>query len=268
MLLNNCFDGDADACSQNDSLHLVYDVRVRGYPNVYGAHIRVLSCWNFEYLNTMLVEYPDREIIEFLKYGWPANRLPNMPPPTINWENHASAVNFPQAVESYLQNEINEGAVMGPFHSIPFDNGLVGVSPLSTRAKKDSSERRIILDLSYPEGYSVNDWTPKDTYLGMHVDLKYPGADDLAIRVYKLGTHCRMYKRDASRCFRWIPLNPHDYQLFGYVWNGFLYFDRVLAMGHHIAPYICQRVTSALAYIQHKSGNECRMLTTFYIMSL
>ena len=45
-----------------------------------------------------------------------------------------------------------------------------------------------------------------------------------------------------------------DYSLFGYIWKGMFYFDTVLAMGHSIAPYVCQRVTSAIRHIHCKLG--------------
>ena len=65
---------------------------------------------------------------------------------------------------------------------------------------------------------------------------------------------CRMWKHDVSQCFRQFGLDPADYRLFGYIWEGLWYFDKVLAMGHQIAPYICQRVTDAVRFIHCKIG--------------
>ena len=36
--------------------------------------------------------------------------------------------------------------------------------------KTDTTERRIILDLSFPVGFSVNDYISKDDYIGVKVD--------------------------------------------------------------------------------------------------
>ena len=99
----------------------------------------------------------------------------------------------------------------------------------------------MILDLSFPEGASVNDHTLKDTYLGMKIQLVYPTVDDLAKRMYELQDDCYFFKRDVLRCFRWIPLDPYDYQLFGYVWNGYYFFDKVLAMGGDVFLPILHR---------------------------
>ena len=40
--------------------------------------------------------------------------------------------------------------------------------------KPDSDQRRFILDLSKPAGFSVNDGISKDFYLGQPVTLRYP----------------------------------------------------------------------------------------------
>ena len=156
-------------------------------------------------------------MVEFLRFGWPANRLPGVPPLTINCLNHSSATRYPQTIDDYIQTEFLHDPIMGPFLVLPFQSGHVGVSPLSTRPKKNSHKRRVILHLSFPEGSSVNDWTPKDTYLGMNVSLSFPTVDDLAQRMDGLGQTCLLYKQDASRCFQWIPLDPHDFQLSGYL---------------------------------------------------
>ena len=38
------------------------------------------------------------------------------------------------------------------------------------------------------------------------------------------------------------------------MWEGLYYFDTVLAMGHRIVPYICQRVTSAIRHVHTMIG--------------
>ena len=137
---------------------------------------------------------------------------------------------------------------MGPFQKIPFA-GNIGISPLSTRPKKGSDERRVILDLSFPIGDAVNDGIPKDIYMGFMATLRFPKTDDLATRIFYLGKGCYIFKIDLSRYFRQIPLDPRDYSLIGYVIDGDIYFDKVIPMGMRSAPYIAQRITNAIAYI-------------------
>ena len=137
---------------------------------------------------------------------------------------------------------------MGPFQKIPFA-GNIGISPLSTRPKKGSDERRVILDLSFPIGEAVNDGIPKDTYMGFMATLRFPKTDDFATRIFYLGKGCYIFKIDLSRYFRQIPLDPRDYSLIGYVIDGDIYFDKVIPMGMRSASYIAQRITNAIAYI-------------------
>ena len=54
-------------------------------------------------------------------------------------------------------------AIIGPFDKNPFP-GHFKISPLNTVSKKDTLERRVILDLSFPAGNSVNDFISKDNY--------------------------------------------------------------------------------------------------------
>ena len=142
---------------------------------------------------------------------------------------------------------------MGPYNKIPFEDN-VGISPLSTRPKRDSEERRVILDLSFPIGNAVNDGIPKDTYLGLAAECRFPRTDDFAFRIFQLGKGCYMFKIDLSRYFRQIPLDPGDYSLIGYIINGDIYFDKVQTMGMRSAPYIAQRITNAIAYIHRQLG--------------
>ena len=51
--------------------------------------------------------------------------------------------------------------------------------PLHSVAKPDTAEHHFNLDLSWPEGSSVNDGISKDFYLGELVLLTYPTVDDM-----------------------------------------------------------------------------------------
>ena len=226
-------------------------VKEKGYPNRWGAQVEVQSRWNLGRFTELLQDYEDKEVVEWLRYGWPTGRLPTAPATTLNTKNHKGAMDFPQDLRDYLDKEASYGAIMGPYDKIPF-SGNVGISPLSTRAKKDSRERRVILDLSFPIGGAVNSHIPKDSYLGFVAKLTFPKTDDFAFRIFELGKGCCMFKIDLSRYFRQIPLDPGDYSLIGYVIDGQIYFDKVLPMGMRSAPYIAQRITNAIAFIHRQ----------------
>ena len=203
----------------NDDVRLAETVKCLGYPNAYGAKIPLNTKWNLALFEQLLQGYHDQEVIMFLKYGWPANRVPTMPPPTISNVNHKSATDHPNFVKKYINKELQRGMLIGPFKAPPFSGNRTGVSPLSTRPKKHSSERRTIHDLSYPAGAAVNDFTPKNTYMGKPITLSYPNVDMLAKRMYEVGEKCYMWKSDIAFAFKQVGWDPGDYELFGFVWE-------------------------------------------------
>ena len=145
----------------------------QGYPNRWGARIPVESTWNLELFEYLLAGYHDAEVVECLKYGWPTGRLPSLPDPHTAAKNHKGALDYPEQLQRYIKKEARYGAVMGPYNKIPF-NSKVGISPLSSRPKKGSEDRRVILDLSFPLGEAVNDGIPKDSYMGFQAKLEFP----------------------------------------------------------------------------------------------
>ena len=156
-----------------------HEVWEKGYPNRFGARIPVESRWNLELLEELLQGYQDKEIVEWLRYGWPTGRLPGLADPKKWGKNHKGAEEHPKALQDYVNKELKHKAIIGLFEKIPFQD-KVGISPLSTRAKKNSQERRVILDLSFPIGEGINDGIPKDTYLGLEAKLTFPKTDDFA----------------------------------------------------------------------------------------
>ncbi|CAC5385337.1 unnamed protein product [Mytilus coruscus] len=92
-------------------------------------------------------------------------------------KNHSGARDFAKDIDKYIKKEVGYGAVLGPFASNPFNDHLV-ISPLNSVPKANSEERRVIMDLSFPKGKSVNDGIYKNVYLGKHVELHYPNVDN------------------------------------------------------------------------------------------
>lgn len=125
---------------------------------------------------------------------------------------------------------------------------------LNSVPKPDTTERRIILDLSWPVGSSVNDGIPSGLYLAQEFALVYPTVDLIADRVAALGPGCLLFKRDLRRAYRQFPVDPYDYPLLGYSWNDHYYFDVVLPMGLRTAAMACQRSTNAVSYILSRAG--------------
>ena len=90
--------------------------------------------------------YEDRVICDFLEFGWPLGYT-NRTLPVFDLRTHRGVLTFPSAVQEYISSEISLGRVAETFADPPFHDGFV-VSPLNTVAKRDSNERRVIVDLS------------------------------------------------------------------------------------------------------------------------
>ena len=125
---------------------------------------------------------------------------------------------------------------------------------MNTVIKKDSVERRIILDLSYPVGNSINDGISQEYYLGKKINICYPNVDDLVDIIKLKGQGCLMLKKDLKRAHRQIPLCPGDMHLVGFQWEDAIFADSVLPMGLRSSSQICQRVTSAVVFMYLNMG--------------
>ena len=237
----------------NDWVALIETVRRSGSKNFQGPRIPVNKTWNFPLLESLLRGYHDQQVIDLLKYGFPLDRDPDSQL-EMSGQNHMGAVRYPTHIDKYIKTEIEKGATIGPFPSIPF-KGPVAISPLSTREKRDTDDRRIIMDCSWPLGVSLNDGISKDIYLGEQVALTYPTVDHLCSRVHQLRENnptkeIYFFKEDLSRCFRQYYVDIADIPLLGYKWRNNYYFDTVLMMGCRIAPAIAQRCSNMVVWIQ------------------
>ena len=107
----------------------------------------------------------------------------------------------------YISEELKHGAMLGPFISKPID---LHISPFMTRHKPDSNVRQTIVDLSWPESYSVNDGVVRDEYLGSKFLLHYPSVVDIVNKLNELGPGSLMFKIDISGAFRQLKVDPGD----------------------------------------------------------
>ena len=232
--------------------HNYQKIIASGLYNFECCKISLRTRLNIPFFQFMLADYDDVAIVELLKYGFPigfAGKLSKKQGPI---KNHRGVIEYPKEVQKYLEKEKHYGAILGPFDQVPFSEDFC-ISPLNTVSKKDSLERRVILDLSFPEGSSINEGISKDFYLGSKTDLTFPRVDDLVDLIKLKGRHCHLYKRDLKRAYRQIPVDLSDVPLLGYCFEGRYYFDKYLSMGLRSAAYICQRVTNAIRFM-------CQML--------
>ena len=80
-----------------------------------------------------------------------------------------------------------------------------------TRPKPSSDHRRVIIDLSYPKGQSVNQGVASEQYLNTAFILSLPTIDNITQKIRKYGKGSLIYKIDISRAFRHVKIDPDSY---------------------------------------------------------
>lgn len=122
---------------------------------------------------------------------------------------------------------------------------------MMTSVKKPSSRRRVF-DGSY--GSSLNKITPQDYYLENLAQYDFPKLDDLERMILKVGPNALMWKRDLSRYFLQLPLDPVDYWRTGFIWRQNYFFFTSYMFGQRHAGWAGQAVTSSVTWIHRRSG--------------
>ena len=230
-------------------------VRKTGLPNYLSAKVQLPSDLECDTWDLMLAAYDDRDITQFLRYGWPSSYTAKTPP-TSAAHNHPSAHAHPADIDRFLQKELSKHAMLGPFPDQPF-SPWTQISPLMTVPKKDSEKRRVIIDLSFPHGSSVNDGVAKNFFQGHEMFYTLPSASDLSSLMLSRGPGCFLWKADLERAYRQLRSDPLDYPLMGITHKGLTYIDVCPSFGCRGSAAAQQRVAKAVCYLMHEMGHCC-----------
>ena len=225
-------------------------VKATGKPNYMEARLPVPSQLNVDTWKSLLTDYWDQQLLQLLEFGFPLDFNRNCPLRCDN-KNHSSAIQYPNDVEAYIKEETEHQAILGPFSKNPIPGGHQ--SPFMTRSKPNSDRRRVIVDLSWPIGESVNAGIDKNTYLGSQFDLNFPSIDHITEEAKRIGRGALLYKVDVSRAFRHVKVDPGDYDLLGLEWYG-AYVDTCLPFGTRHGSQIFQRISDAVRYMMRQEG--------------
>ena len=195
-----------------------------------------------------LANHPDRAFADYicagirqgfrLGYNYRSNRSQRVS------RNMRSVDEHREVVEEFFREESKAGKLLGPLPRSSFP--LVHVSPVGVIPKSTPGKWRIIVDLSSPQGGSVNDGISR----GM-CSLSYLRVDDVAAKVVGMGTGALMAKFDLRSAYQNVPVHPDDRWLLGTEWEDQLFVDTVLPFGLRSAPMIFNAVAEALAFIEH-----------------
>ena len=250
-LQNPICDRNENSICQN-IMELHEKLRKDGRHNYVGLQISVKSKLVAEKWARYLADYWDWQLPLLVKYGFPLDFKRN-PVVCRDMANHNSATQHPEHVVHYLKEEIEHGAIIGPFVDPPIKN--LHVSPFMTRDKSSSDHRRVIIDLSWPLGQSVNSGVDSDKYLDIEFVLTYPSIDNITDEVIQLGKGCKIFKIDISRAFRHVPTDPGNLDLLGLHWEVY-FLDQFLPFGFKHGSSIFQHFSDGIRYIMSLEGHK------------
>ena len=225
-------------------------VRATEKHNFLEARLPVRSQLNVKAWKMNLTEYWDQQLLQLLEFGFPLDFNRNCP---LRHEqgNHKSATDFPSDIDAYIEEELKYDAVIGPFQKHPIASGHC--SPFMSRERPNSDRRRVIVDLSWPLGASVNAGIDKTSYLTSDFSLTFPTVDDITSELTRLGRGALLYKVDISRAFRYVKIDPGDYDLLGLQWHGF-YVDTCVPFGTRHGSQIFQQLSDGVRYMMCERG--------------
>ena len=256
-----CFRGSIN-WSTEDYLAAHREVVSSGVHNFEGCKISIPTQIRYDRLSKILGEQAtpkEKKVLNWLEFGFPIDCDPEFGIRKPQ-NNHQSSVQYQDSINKYLSKNISSQAILGPFEQSPI-TGLC-FSPLMS-VPKEETERRVIVDFSFPPGASINDGTPQSSYLDCDTDFDLPSVQSMVGRINELGRGCLLYKRDLKGAFRQFSLDPGSYIFTGLQWQGKVLVDTRLAMGLRSSAFCCQAVTEMIAKVASREGHVLVYLDDF-----
>ncbi len=100
--------------------------------------------------------------------------------------NHSSARDYPDSVDAFIAKELSHEALIGPCPR-PIFSPWMHVSPLMMREKRDTTDRRVIIDMTFPRKSSINSYIAKNTVCGAPREHALPTVDMLVSDLKVMG---------------------------------------------------------------------------------
>lgn len=162
--------------------------------------------------------------------------------------NHPSSLANSQVVQSYIRGEVLASQMVGPLPQGSVQAvhcSLVGLVPKA----RGSGQWRMIVDLSYPSGRSIN-----DGILSSLCSVIYAALDAALRFIKQLGRNTMLIKVDLRNAYRLVPIHPQDRHLFGVRWDDQVFVDQALPFGLSSAPKLFTAVADAIGWALLQSG--------------
>jgi hypothetical protein len=197
-----------------------------------------------------LSKYTNKLDAQFLLSGFQTGFKLNYKGPRvpIRSNNLLSARQESQILNLKLFEEKSLGRIIGPFPYPPISNlriNPVGLIP------KNTGGWRLITNLSFPHGTSVNDFIEPSV---CHVQYsKFDNAVDI---VQRIGRSAYMAKADIKSAFNLCPIWPGDFGLLGIKTNAGYWVQKMLPMGASSSCYIFEKFATFIQWLVSKTANS------------
>ena len=163
--------------------------------------------------------------------------------------NMQSAIENPTVVLAYIDMEVALGRLLGPVHPEIVPRGTQ-LSPFGVIPKTSQPGKwRLILNLSSPDGGSVNEGIEPDL-----CSLQYFSLDEVVRYICTMDPGALLAKMDIDAVYRMVPVHPADRLLLGMQWNGSIFVDTRLPFGLRSATKIFSAVADALQWVFEQNG--------------
>ncbi len=167
---------------------------------------------------------------------------PTAPPLPISTSSSMAHV-----LSRFLRQQVAAGYMMGPFD--PQECSMVVTSSIGVVPKSTPGKFTVIIDLSRPEGATVNDQ--------LHWELThvaYSSIEDALLAMHALGQGFQLAKIDILDAYRIIPVYLEEQPFMALSWEGRVYIDCQLPFGLASAPAIFSAVAEALEWVLRRRG--------------
>ena len=158
--------------------------------------------------------------------------------------NHPSAMTN-QVIANFISEETAAGRMVGPLPALVAWCSPVGLVPKG----RGTGRWQMIVDLSYPQGRSVNDGINKHW-----CSLRYPSVDEAFQFILALGRNTLLIKIDLRNAYRMVPVHSQDRYLLGIRWRDEVFIDQALPFGLRSAPILFTAVSDAIGWALMQAG--------------
>ncbi len=217
-----------------------------------GCAEAVVSPLKWQEWERELEEHPDKEWMKFLvrgiRAGFRLGHDQSVVEVTGRRGGMYKALEHKAIIDEYLAKEERARRIWRISSSV--DKGRVQCSPFGVIPKKGKPGKwRLIVNLSAPDGRSVNDGIDKEL-----ASVQYLYVDDVVRRVLQLGGGAEIAKADVSMAYRNVPVHPRDRWLLGMEWDGDVFVDGALPFGLRSAPLLFTALGDAIEWVAKNRG--------------